>query len=89
MPPMVPYEGKLSPNEALSRAVQLAKGNLYAPECVAFSENGDLYTGLSNGYLVKVHKDGRVEKIVLMGEGATSEYCGKYIIHYQIDFTKN
>lgn len=76
MPPMVPYEDKLSPNEDLTRAVLLAKGELYAPECVAFSQNGDLYTGLSSGYLVKVHKDGQVEKIVLMGEGASSEYCG-------------
>lgn len=57
--PMPKAEGVLTPNDLLSKAepfgpVLPAKG----PEDIAFDKEGNLYTGLENGLIIKVSKDG-------------------------------
>ena len=39
----------------------LARGQVYGPEDTAVSEDGVLYTGTQDGYIVRVFPDGRVE----------------------------
>jgi sugar lactone lactonase YvrE len=56
-----PLTGPIAPNERLRLADLLARGQVYGPEDTAVSEDGVLYTGTQDGYIVRVFPDGRVE----------------------------
>jgi sugar lactone lactonase YvrE len=56
-----PMDGLLAPNERLKSADLLARGEVYGPEDTTVSEDGVLYTGTQDGWIVRVFPDGRVE----------------------------
>lgn len=57
-----PMTGPLSPNQALKSADLLARGEVYGPEDTTVDDQGVLYTGTQDGWIVRVWPDGRVEK---------------------------
>jgi hypothetical protein len=69
-----PLDGPLKENNLLQRAEYLAKGKLIGPEDVLF-HNGTLYTGLANGQIVRVDKNGLVEKVLLTGDETKESFC--------------
>ena len=76
MPPFVPYEGKLSPNDKLAHAKYIAHKKIIGPETLVFTKEGHLYTGLVNGYIVRVNKDESISKIVRTGNEKDDSKCG-------------
>lgn len=62
--------GQLSINDRLNNAEVLFKGQLQGPEGFA-SYNGELYTGVVGGYIMKVTKD-KLVPVVKLGKK-----CGK------------
>ena len=71
----MPLVGKLSPNNKLAQARYLAQHQLNGPETIIFGEKGQIYTGLTNGNIVRVKKDGSVETVVKIGEETNEELC--------------
>lgn len=57
-----PLTGKLAPNERLRLADLLARGEVYGPEDTTVDDDGVLYTGTQDGWIVRVFPDGEVEK---------------------------
>jgi DNA-binding beta-propeller fold protein YncE len=45
------------------------------PEAIVFDSNGSIYTGLSNGQIVRIDPNGHVEKIVQIGEEMDERVC--------------
>jgi sugar lactone lactonase YvrE len=75
-PPVPPkLEGPLAPNTRLQHARLVAKGRLVGPESVAMGKDGLIYTGVSDGRVLKidVQKDTISE---LTRTGTASERCG-------------
>lgn len=66
-PPPPRLDGPLAPNTLLQQADLLALGKVYGPEDTTVSEDGVLYTGTQDGYIVRVFPDGRVEKWIDTG----------------------
>ena len=80
MPPFVPYEGKLSPNEKLTQASYIAQKKIVGPETIVFTNEGDLYTGLMNGDIVRVNKNQSITRIARMGNEKDDSKCRKIFI---------
>ncbi len=60
-PPIAPkMEGALRENSALSSVKLLAEGELNGPEDIAVGNNGNVFTGLEDGRIVKISPDGEV-----------------------------
>ena len=60
-PPIAPkMEGALRENNALSSVKLLAEGKLNGPEDIAVGNNGNVFTGLEDGRIVKISPDGEV-----------------------------
>lgn len=57
-----PPTGELAPNERLRLADLLARGEVYGPEDTTVDDDGVLYTGTQDGWIVRVLPDGEVEK---------------------------
>ena len=57
-----PLTGKLAPNERLRLADLLARGEVYGPEDTTVDDDGILYTGTQDGWIVRVKPDGQTEK---------------------------
>jgi len=53
-------EGALRENSALSSVKLLAEGKLNGPEDIAVGNNGNVFTGLEDGRIVKISPDGEV-----------------------------
>lgn len=66
-PPPPAMDGPLAPNRLLQQADLLALGEVYGPEDTTVSADGILYTGTQDGYIVRVHPDGRVENWIDTG----------------------
>lgn len=74
--PAPPLTGPLAPNAALTRSRLVARGQLAGPESVAFDASGRLYTGTSDGRVLRVHPEtDRVELVARMGRELPS--CGQ------------
>jgi hypothetical protein len=71
-----PLAGPLKANNLLEKAEYLAKGKVFGPEDVLF-HNGALYTGLTNGQIVRVDKKGHVERVLMTGDETKESFCGK------------
>lgn len=56
-----PMTGPLSPNNQLKSAELLAQGEVYGPEDSTIDDDGVLYSGTQDGWIVRVWPDGRVE----------------------------
>ncbi|HEX9295371.1 MAG TPA: hypothetical protein VF881_06035 [Polyangiaceae bacterium] len=63
-PPLV---GAWAPNEELTHARLLAKGELRGPEDVAIDSEGRLYGGTIDGKIVRIRSDGAVEDFAATG----------------------
>jgi hypothetical protein len=72
----VPFEGELAPNDKLTQAEYHAKGKVFGPESIVFTHEALMYTGLANGYIVRVHKDGGIAKVAQMGNEPNITLCG-------------
>ena len=59
-----PLDGRLSPNERLREAEMLAQGKVYGPEDTTVDDNGVLYAGTEDGWIVRIWPDGKVENWV-------------------------
>jgi sugar lactone lactonase YvrE len=67
-PPVAPkMEGALRENSALSDVQLLAKGKLNGPEDVALDSDGNVYTGLEDGRIVKISPEGDVKSFAETG----------------------
>lgn len=62
----------------LQNAQIFAKGKLRGPETILFI-NDTMYTGLSNGQIVRVDKDGNPHKIVQIGD-ANDDACSSFLL---------
>ena len=67
LPESPKFVGNLKENLLLQNAVYFAKGNVAGPETVLFVNNS-MYTGLTNGQLVRVDDNGNAHKIVQIGD---------------------
>jgi hypothetical protein len=72
----MPFKGKLAPNDKLAQAEYIAQNNLIGPETIVFNFDGLMYTGLTNGHIVRVNKDEKVVKIAQMGNEKNASLCG-------------
>lgn len=61
-PPAPELTGVMAPNQRLKEAQLLALGEVYGPEDTTVSADGVLYTGTQDGWIVRVHPDGRTER---------------------------
>jgi len=66
-PPAPQMQGVLAPNEALTHAELLAKGQIHGPEDLDFDSAGVIYTGTLDGKIVRVYPDQRVEIFAVTG----------------------
>jgi len=57
-----PLTGKLAPNERLRLVDLLARGEVYGPEDTTVDDDGILYTGTQDGWIVRVKPEGQTEK---------------------------
>lgn len=75
-----PFNGSLEPNNKLDGAEYLLRNILQGPESIAILR-GEIYTGLRNGWIVRIKTDGTVEQIVTLGipkcETWEEEKCGR------------
>uniref|UniRef100_A0A914EHB6 Uncharacterized protein n=1 Tax=Acrobeloides nanus TaxID=290746 RepID=A0A914EHB6_9BILA len=62
------FTGKLAPNNALTGAEILLKGEVHAPEALV-KEGNIIYTGTGDGKYLKI-VDGKIEKMVGHGSGS-------------------
>jgi sugar lactone lactonase YvrE len=61
-PPRAPnLEGAFAPNQALATADRLASGQVVGPESIAVDVAGRLYTGTTDGKIVRMRQGGPVE----------------------------
>ncbi|CAG4954052.1 unnamed protein product [Parnassius apollo] len=78
--PTQPRVGVLSPNEALNNAQQLFKDKLKGPEAFRIFD-GELYTGLMTGEVVKISPGGHITFVTKIGQpctGLSQEHiCGR------------
>jgi hypothetical protein len=85
MPKFVPYEGNLSPNDKLAQAKFIARNKLVGPETLVFTNEGDLYAGLQNGYVVRVNMtDESITKVVRTGNEIDDSKCGQIYLSHEI-----
>ena len=67
-PPVAPkMEGALRENSALNSVKLLAKGKLNGPEDIAVDSDGNVYTGLEDGRIVKISSEGDVKSFAETG----------------------
>jgi sugar lactone lactonase YvrE len=57
-PPAPALDGPYEPNQKLSHVEWLQKGHVQGPEAIAIDSQGRIYTGTSNGQIVRVAADG-------------------------------
>ena len=60
-------QGLLAPNEVLTQAELLAKGKIHGPEDTAFDSTGAIYTGTSDGKIVRILPEQTVETFATTG----------------------
>ena len=58
LPGPIPLTGNLKPNNLLSKTQYFAQKKIAGPESIAFDNNGLIYTGLANGQIVQIDKNG-------------------------------
>lgn len=79
IPDFIPYEGKLAPNDLLTKAKYIGHKNLRGPETIVFSKSGIMYTGLMNGQIVRLHpKTDTIHKIITIGTETNDTLCNDY-----------
>ncbi len=82
-PEPTPLEGAWAPNEALAAATSIAAGELPGPEEVAVASDGTIYSGLEDGRVVRVGRDGTLTTVADTGGrplGIAFEASGDLIV---------
>ena len=74
------FSGGLSQNSLLQNATYFAKGKIKGPEAIVFDNQGNMYTSLIGGLIVKLDKDNRelISVVAWTGE----EICGIKKIYF-------
>ena len=80
LPEIVPFEGNLAPNDRLTKATYMAHKKAVGAETIVFTKEGTMYTGLANGFIVRVNQDGSLYKITQIGDVQNEEECGNIFI---------
>jgi hypothetical protein len=82
-PEYIPFEGNLKPNTLLQNAKYIGHKRLIGPESIVFDKEGNIYTGLANGQIVKIDKNDRnnIKVIAYMGEETNEKICGIILIN--------
>jgi hypothetical protein len=65
----------LASNNLLEKAEYIAHNKIKGPEAIVFDSNGSMYTGLSNGQIVRIDKDSSVVKIAQIGQEMDERIC--------------
>ena len=78
LPPFQELNGNLAPNTKLEHAKFLALTKVRGPETIEFAPDGTMFTGLMNGQIVRVKKDGTVQKIAQIGDESNETICNDY-----------
>lgn len=65
--PVRPLEGKLAPNNKLDNAEKLFSEEIHGPEAVV-KYNGELYTGVHGGHILKVTAAGKLVPVAKIGK---------------------
>mmetsp|Transcript_12384 Transcript_12384/g.18571 ORF Transcript_12384/g.18571 Transcript_12384/m.18571 type:complete len:445 (-) Transcript_12384:25-1359(-) len=73
--PLKEWEGVLSPNNALSEAKLLNYDQTIGAESFVVGSNDSIYTGLADGRVVELNKDGLLKETVIFIGGLLSERC--------------
>ena len=63
-PKIPPMTGILEPNDTLMKAELLGRGQVHGPEDTAVDAQGQVYSGLHDGRIVRIKADGSVETFV-------------------------
>lgn len=75
-----PFTGSLAPNDRLEKIEKLFRHHIVGPESIAFHD-GYLYTGLHNGWIVRIKDDRTVEPIITVGDPECESWeehkCGR------------
>ena len=88
-PPAPLLEGPLAPNEILARAEAIGVGQLPGPEDVELDAEGNIYTGLADGRIVRIRKDtGAIETVRSTGGRPLGLRFGKEGVLYVADTDK-
>jgi hypothetical protein len=68
----------LKPNTLLQNAKYIGKSKISGAESLVFDKDGNIYTGLTNGQIVKIDKNDRnsIKVIAHMGEETNEKICG-------------
>ncbi len=71
--------GNLKPNTLLQNAQYIGEKTLKGPESIVFDDEGNIYTGLVNGQIVKVDKNDRnnIQIIARIGDETDDSVCSK------------
>lgn len=77
LPELEPFTGNLKPNNLLEKAKYIGKNKLHGPEAIVFDKEGNIYTGLVNGQIVKIDKtfQNNIKVIAHMGEETDEKIC--------------
>jgi len=70
------FDGVLAPNTKLQEAAKLLEGKIAGPESITADRNGNIYTGLADGRIVKITKSGHLREIARTGHNLPT--CGTY-----------
>jgi hypothetical protein len=77
-------------NELLKKSKYIVYNKIKGPEAIVFSSNGSLYTGLSNGNIVRIDNESHIEKIIEIGQEKDERICGRvYVYNFFAKFSKN
>ncbi len=69
--------GNLSPNNLLQKAQFIRANGLKGPESIEFDTEGNLYTGLSSGRIVRLNSNNPslIDRIYYTGEETNQDIC--------------
>jgi hypothetical protein len=77
LPELEPFTENLKPNTLLEKTKYIGKKKIQGPEAVVFDKDGNIYTGLVNGQIVKIDKtfQNNIQVIAHMGEESDEKIC--------------
>jgi hypothetical protein len=78
--------GNLKPNNLLANAKYIGKGIIKGPESIVFDKEGNIYTGVTNGKIIKIDKNDRtnIKDLVQIGEETDASICSMLLITMMI-----
>ena len=74
-----PKHEQWAANDLLKKSKYIVFNKIKGPEAIVFSSNGSMYTGLSNGNIVRIDNESHIEKIIEIGVEKDERICGKIL----------